>query len=317
MRSRIFLSLMAVFAVVSSAQTITLTAEKKIYLEDDVRALHEATFAPSGERVVLKAVIVGSDWVGLGCPLLTELVRLPDGSERNDELGPGARCSQDSSGKIEVKFDAGHVTYWYGLGEYHVRLVLGGKYRDPNKTFPISNEIALTMADAAIIERNWGPKDHGVAADLSLDKETFALGEDVPLHIAVENFGANVPIYGFSPSWNPLAAVKIEVRESNGQPVKQTCNRAWTSGGPAAMWRYRRGMIVPIERSLAGDGFLPDHPGSFTVSVTWNVFRGEDDTCHACQVSDNFDFTKPYVVAHSRLKHFKITNGAKPSLPGL
>jgi hypothetical protein len=149
MRSRICLPLVAVSAVLASAQTITLTAEKRVYLEDDVRALHEATFAPSGERVVLKAVIEGLDWAGPGCPLLTELVRLPDDSERNDELGPRAKCSQHPGGLIEVKFDAGHVTDWYGLGEYHVRLVLGGKNRDPNKTFPISNEIALTTADAA------------------------------------------------------------------------------------------------------------------------------------------------------------------------
>jgi hypothetical protein len=53
----------------------------------------------------------------------------------------------------------------------------------------------------------------------------------VALHIAVENFDAEVPIYGFSPLWNPLAAVKIEVRESNGRPVKQTGIHVWTSGG--------------------------------------------------------------------------------------
>ena len=311
------LSLIAVCAVVSSAQTITLTTEKKVYLEDDVRELHDAIFAPSGERVVLNAVIEGLDWAGPGCPLLTELVRLPDGSERAHELGPGARCFQDPARGIEVKFDVGHVTDWYGLGEYHIRLVLGARDRDPKKTFPSSNEIVLKMADAAMIERNWGPKDRGVAVDLSLDKDTFALGEDVVLHIALENFDADVPVYGFSPLWNSLDAVRIEVRESDGQPVEQTCNRAWMSGGPAAMWRYPRGIIVPIERSLAGDGFLPDHPGTFTVSVAWNAFRGEDDTCHACQVSDNFDFTKPYVTAHSRVKSFKITNGAKPSIPCL
>jgi hypothetical protein len=317
MRPRIFLSLIAVCAVVSSAQTITLTAEKEVYLEDDVRAFHEAIFAPSGERVVLNAVIEGLDWTDPGCPLLTQIVRFPDGSKREYELGLGARCFQDPTGRTEVKFDAGHVSYWYGLGEYHIRLVLGGRHRDPNKTFPISNEITLKMADAATIEQNWGQKDHGVAVDLSLDRDTFALGEDVALHIALENFDADIPVYGFSPLWNPFAAVKIEVRESNGQPVKQTCNRVWTSGGPAAMWRYPKEMIVPVERSLAGDGFLPDHPGNFTVSVAWKVFRGEDDTCAACQVSDSFDFTKPYVIARSRLKSFKITNGPKPSIPCL
>jgi hypothetical protein len=78
--------------------------------------------------------------------------------------------------------------------------------------------------------------------------------------------------------------------ESNGQPVKETCSRVWTSGGPAAMWRHSKGMIVPIERSLAGDGFLPNHTGTFTVSMLWKAFRGKDDTCHACQISNKLRF---------------------------
>jgi len=316
MRAPTLLSLLVVCSLLAGAQTITLTSEKEIYFEDDVRAFADAILAPSGERVVLHAVIQGLNWAGPGCPSLTELLRLPDGSDRESEL-PGAKCFQDASGRIEVKFDAGHVTNWYGLGDYYIRLAMGGKHRDPDKTFPISNEIVLTVADAAAIKRNWGPKDHGVAVDLTLDKDTFALGEDVALHLAFENFNADVPIYGFSPEWDPLHAVKIEVREDNGQPVRETCMRAWTSGGPAAMWRFPIGMIVPTERSLAGDGFLPNHPGVFTVSVSWNVFRGEDDTCHACQVSNDFDLTKPYAIAHSHLKSFKISNGPKPSIPCL
>ena len=321
MRPGIFCLWIAVGVAVSSAQTITLTAEREVYFEGDVRALHGddagTSFAPYGERIVLNALIDDLDWTGPGCPLLTELLRLPDGSERNRELGSSARCFQDPSGRIEVKFDAGHRTYWYGLGEYHIWLALGGEHRDPSKKFPSSNELVLKMVDSATIERNWGEKNRGVRVDLSLDKDTFALGEDVALHIAVENVDADVPIYGYSPLWDPFNAITIEVREANGEPVKQTCGRVWIGGGPSAMWRYPQGMIVPMERSLNDDGFLPDHPGTFTVSMVWNAFRGEDDTCSACQVSDSFDFTKPYVVVRSRLKSFKITNGPKPSIPCL
>ena len=49
----------AACAVLSSAQTITLSSEEEVYLGDDVRAFHEAIIAPSGERVVLTAVIDG------------------------------------------------------------------------------------------------------------------------------------------------------------------------------------------------------------------------------------------------------------------
>ncbi|MBV9763170.1 MAG: hypothetical protein JO340_21585 [Acidobacteriaceae bacterium] len=300
---------------VSSAQTIQLDSEKQTYLEDDVRALHDVEFAPAGERIVLRAAIDGLDWDGPHCPALTEIVRLPDGSERVDELGRRAECVRDSGGSLKVKFDAGHLSYWSGLGDYRIRLRLGGKYEDAKGTFPISNEICLKIVDALSIGRNWGPKVRGVAVDLSLDKESFALGEDVALHIAVENVDAEAPIYGYSPSWDPFHAVKIAVREANGEPVKQTCMRVWTSGGPAAMWRYPRGMIVPMERSLAGDGILPDHTGTFRVWITWSVFRGQDDSCHACQVPSGFDFERPYAVARSMVRTFQIKDGEKPAVP--
>jgi len=87
--------------------------------------------------------------------------------------------------------------------EYHIRLVPGGKYRDPKKTFPVSNEIALTMADAAMIKRNWGERIMVLRWIFRWIKDTFALGEDVALHIAFENLDADAPIYRFSPLWDP------------------------------------------------------------------------------------------------------------------
>src|ERR1700728_1599281 len=43
---------------------------------------------------------------------------------------------------------------------------------------------------------NWGHELAGVPVGLSVDKLTYALGEDVPLHVAVENASASVPIFG-------------------------------------------------------------------------------------------------------------------------
>jgi hypothetical protein len=49
-----------------------------------------------------------------------------------------------------------------------------------------------------------------------LDKDAYKLGEDVPLHIAVENFDAPVPINATSPVWDPYAAIGVEVRDAMG-----------------------------------------------------------------------------------------------------
>jgi len=273
---------------------ILLTADKAAYLEDDLRVFSGATFVPRGERVVLRAVM---DW-----PYKWDIDGCPRLLLRRDVNGH-CRASENFPGRVEIKFDAGHVNYWSGLGDYRFRVAM------PNG--PESNELVIRMADAAKIERTWGPTENGVTIDLELDKETFAAGEDVPLHVALKNFEASVPIYGQSPIWHPYAAVKIEVREANGQYVQPHCPRPFMDGGPMGLSRFPKGMIVPLEYSLDDMGFLPDHDGTFTVWATWRTYQGTDDACHMCEAPDGFDAEKPYAVVRSQVKTFRVVSGGK------
>jgi len=62
---------------------------------------------------------------------------MPEGSEQ----GLTPRCVQDTIGRFQVIFMRERVTYWYGIPECHIRLALGGKRNDPNKTPATSNDV--------------------------------------------------------------------------------------------------------------------------------------------------------------------------------
>ncbi len=128
---------------------ILLTADKKSYLEDDLRAFSGATFVPRGERVVLRAVM---DWPYRwdinGCPGLALRMTLPNGTKRERDVYGHCRPSEESPGKMEIKFDAGHASDWSGLGEYRLRVGLAGG--------PESNELVIAMDDAADIAKGVG-----------------------------------------------------------------------------------------------------------------------------------------------------------------
>ncbi len=166
-----------------------------------------------------------------------------------------------------------------------------------------------------ILRREWGATEKGVAADVELDKKTFAPGEDVALYVALENFSASVPIYGKSPVWHPFEALKIEMREANGALVKPTCLRFLQDGGPMGLARYPKGMIVPLEYSLDNMGILPDHEGTFSVVVIWRTYQGTDETCHLCEVPAGFDAKKPYAEVRSQVRTFQVVSGGK-TFPG-
>ncbi|HEX3377556.1 MAG TPA: hypothetical protein VHS29_11890 [Candidatus Acidoferrales bacterium] len=78
----------------------------------------------------------------------------------------------------------------------------------------LSNTLSIEVADASTIARKWGPQVKNLAVDVTLDKNTYAVGEDVALHIAVENFGSGRHIYGPSPIWHPCQIVTIQLFDS-------------------------------------------------------------------------------------------------------
>ena len=143
---------------------------------------------------------------------------------------------------------------------------------DSQIRFATSNILRIQLADASAIPRKWGPRVKGIAADITLDKETFRIGENVRLHLAVEDFDAEVPIYAWDPLWDPCVAIGLEVRHASGNPLpadERFPNWSFCTGHGLGPRPVAKGKAIPLERTLGEEGWLPNHAGTYTIVVIW------------------------------------------------
>ncbi len=225
------------------------------------------------------------------CPTLYLRVKSPDGATRFDSTQPaGFKTCQSSTWGAErnkdwqsgFDMDSGVRSKWGAIGENSLELFEAvGSSSDGKVQFVRSNQLGVQIDDPALITRKWGPKVRGVGVDVTLDKDTYLPGEDVPLHIAVENFDAPVPIYATNPIGDPYFAIGVEVRDAQGLLLpasERSSDRAlWMGHGwPASL--FPPGKLVTMERALSSQGWLPMHPGTYTVVVTWCPIDGTNYT---------------------------------------
>jgi len=59
-----------------------------------------------------------------------------------------------------------------------------------------SNAVTVNVVDGTTVPRNWGNMEQGVRVDLTLDKLSYALEDDIPLYLAFENVSAKEVVYG-------------------------------------------------------------------------------------------------------------------------
>ena len=221
------------------------------------------------------------------CPIFYLRHRSPDGNTRIDEVKPitSIGCKTFIPGRRPInsetsfEIDSGANSRWEGAGE-HVFQVrqLTGSTDDARVTFISSNTFRLEIADPASIARRWGGRAKGVGVDVTLDKDTYQVGEDIPLHMAVEDFDAASPIYTWDPLWDPCLTVGVTVVDLRGYPLKE--NERFPGHllcmghgfGPRAI---QKGKIIAIESNLAGEGWLPNQPGTYSVSVRWAPCTGK------------------------------------------
>ena len=283
----------------AQAPGFALTSDKSMYYQGEPFSLHltlaqPGPWAPSKEE---------------SCPTLYLRQRSPDGTTRIDEVEPLAfkGCLRIILGhepgdwRSGFDLDSGANTKWEGLGEHTMEVFqLKGSRDDPQLHFVSSNVLRIQLADPSSIPRRWGTRVKGIAADITLDKDTYRVGEDIPLHLAVENFDAEVPIYGWDRVWDPDMAVGIEVQGAGGRRLAANDrfpNRSFHMDhgfGPTKL--YAKGMVVPLERTLGEDGWLPNHPGAYTVVVTWAPCTGSINDAPIGHFSWAM---KPYAVVHA------------------
>ena len=171
-----------------------------------------------------------------------------------------------------VRFDSGSRSHWGSAG-VHQFIVVRASGQTEGIVLHRSNTLAITVLTPETLVRNWGSRVSGVAVALNLDRKTYVLGEDIPLHIALENFSATTPVHSWSPLWDPGMATTLNVLDAQGSPLKQgeACFNMYTGHGFGPTMPVVLGKPVYIEDACTS-GFLqaPLKPGLYTFVVTWS-----------------------------------------------
>jgi hypothetical protein len=177
----------------------------------------------------------------------------------------------------------------------------------------------LTLQSAlnlrAETKQTWGPVEKGVRAGLTIDRLTYAVGEDVPLHIALENISATHLIYGepFRPRLafgKDVASIRVTVQDEDGPLTPSESFGIEVTSGPAVCPApYPPGNPMQIEKSLRRVGQLPSNPGTYKITVTWDSYTTGSPTCKV-----GFDPSaipeKPYVSVTSNPISIEIKGGS-------
>ena len=248
------------------------------------------------------------------CPVLSLRHRSPNGETRTDEVPPvafagckwkrlGAAVGDWQNG---FDLDAGATSRWEGFGEHEFQ-VSQRTERTPDgvQRVAISTTLKVQVVDPTLVKREWAGRDKGVWVDLTLDRDTYHVGEEVPLHIAIQNHDSDVPIYSGDTVWDP-PVVGIQVVDALGRPVPTEArfedSSFWTGHGRGPKV-YDKDKIVTEELHLRGIGWLPKTPGDYFIVVTWAVSTGPE-VVEGMSRSELYPLLKPYatVRATARLR---------------
>jgi len=193
-------------------------------------------------------------------------------STRVDEV-QDVICQTESAGasgrRFTIGFDASYALTRKSdvdKGEYTVDASALAKIKGRYLLMGATNGLHLSMVDGRFIRRDWGRPVEGVAVSLTLDKDVYEFGSDIPLHIALENFSSRATIFAMDPYMDPPGA-GVELQDSNGHPIPPGAGMMWSGHG---FYHFLPGLVFPVELTLRQMGFLPDHPGNYKVVATWN-----------------------------------------------
>lgn len=210
------------------------------------------------------------------CPSLFLRFRDKDGDTRVEHLFEMQNYGGCLNSKGEQRAPDGRIAWTFSWG-YH-----------PEKDFTLditeefdagqgkvarvrSNTIAVRVIDIQTVQRTWGPQVRGLAANLTLDRPSYEIGQAIPLHIATATFAQGPGVF-----WGVrrlLPDIAISIRDAAGHLSERQMDSDYWSGDttPAP---YRAGEPWIVESSLLG--MVPDRMGSYTLWVTWRPLIGLD-----------------------------------------
>lgn len=132
-----------------------------------------------------------------------------------------------------------------------------------------TTDLHLSMINGKFIKRNWGPNDEGRSVALNLDRDTYEVGSEILLRIALENVSS--PSLITSPVGMLPEYIWVQVLDSKGLPVRP--NEVPWAGNGSACGVFIQGQVQPVELKLSQWGFQLKQPGPYEAVVTWSAFR--------------------------------------------
>jgi hypothetical protein len=97
----------------------------------------------------------------------------------------------------------------------------------------------------------------------------------------------------------PCMVVGIEVQDAAGHPLpvnERFPNSSICTGHGRGPRPFPKSKVVPLERKLRAEGWLPNHPGTYTIILTWSPCFGPGKTTPTGWIAD----LKPYTVVHEK-----------------
>jgi hypothetical protein len=169
----------------------------------------------------------------------------------------------------------------------------------------------------------WRVPESGLRVAVRLDKRKFDIGEDVAVHIAVENVSATVPVFGepfvAQPAFghNPLIGLRVDVLDSDGPlrvvPPRFAAN-ATVGGPPLCPSALPRGNSLTAEKTLKNLGLLPGKQGEYKIVVRWTAYTSKGASCSTLpsdtgpEVIDESELRRPYATVTSAPVYIHVAN---------
>lgn len=195
---------------------------------------------------------------------------------RVDEI-QNVACKIKGSGHFVMEFDASYALNRNNIekdrknGEFTFDVSslveLKGRHLLTGTTPPLQ----LSMVNGNFIPRNWDSLTEGVGVSLTLDRNTFELGQQIPLHIAVENFSSSAALCTADPYWDP-PGIRVELRDASDNPIlPNDSSTAWSGHGSYHLFPV--GLLYPIEITLKQMGYRIEHPGVYKAIAVWSAIK--------------------------------------------
>jgi len=224
-----------------------------------------------------------------------------------------------------------HRSLHYLIATVFVLLPISGVVNSHAQKQPPSLGQDSHIKDPMGVGWTWGPVQQGVHVALSLNKLTYAVGEDITLHIAVQAVSSDHSVYGepdaprgaffgdFSAAFHLTIIGEDGVIVGNEESSNLQYGLPFGSSGPIVCPpALKPGKVYPLDRSVKRLRSLPEQPGAYRLIVTWSPYPVSDPPCSETGRSSVKTF-RPLVTVISLPVTIQIAGKAiaEPGIPDI